>query len=412
MFHDLAWNMKTRKYTVVIPTRERFDTLEMALKSVTTQDYENLEIVVSDNFSSDATEEVVKAAKDKRIKYVNTGRRVSMSENWEFALAHVTGEWLTVIGDDDALLPNCFDKINKIADETGVEAIRTSTCSFAWPSLVGAKSGQLSVPMDCGWEMRDCYYWLEKVLVGKAPYSILPMLYNGGFVALDALKKARDNAGRYYCSCAPDVYSAVLLSRVLHRYVYSYEPVAINGASIHSTGTSVYKVGMKMEGESVPIEKFRSESNIPFHRDIPLQANGDYPKSIQALIYESYLQVNEIWPTGKDLKHTEQLKVILATASSHGESVHEWGKIFAELHGIDFGKVAMEARRYSQKLKISRLPIKIFELGNTYVMASDECPVRDVYQASIAAALIRAIRPSRLGRTLKAIQAIVRRMRV
>jgi glycosyltransferase involved in cell wall biosynthesis len=402
--------LKTRKFTVVIPTRERFDTLEMALKSVTSQDYENLEIIVSDNYSCDATEDVVAAANDKRIKYVNTGKRVSMSANWEFALTHATGEWLTIIGDDDALLPNCFEKVNRIADEAGVEAIRTSTCSFAWPSLVGTKSGRLSVPMGCGWEVRDCKYWLEKALKGETPYSMLPMLYNGGFVALDALRSARGDDGKYYRSCAPDVYSAVLLANALKKYVYSYEPVAINGASIHSIGTSAYKVGVTTESESLPISKFRSEINIPFHSDMPLQANGDYPKSIQALIYESYLQVTEILPGSKTLEPAEQLKVILATAGPHRESVYEWGKIFAELHGLDFSEIAPRARRYSRKLRIGRLPANLATLLNTYSLSSDEYPIRDVYHASMAAAVIRATRPSRVKTTFETVRARISRL--
>jgi glycosyltransferase involved in cell wall biosynthesis len=403
--------MKKIKFTVVIPTRERRDTLEAALKSVTSQDYDSLEIIVSDNFSYDATEEVVKAANDKRVKYVNTGKRVSMSANWEFALTHVTGEWLTIIGDDDALLPGCLEKINQIADETEVEAIQTSTCSFAWPSLVGAKSGRLSVPMSCGWEIRDCSRWLAKVLRGEASYSKLPMLYNGGVVAFDALRKARGEGREYYHSCVPDVFSAVLLSQALPRYVYSYDPVAINGASIHSTGTSMYKVKSKTESGSLPATKFRSESNIPFHPDIPLQADGDYPKSVQVLVYESYLQVAEILPSSRKLEPAEQLKVILATAGPHEGSIHEWGKIFAELHGLDFNEIAPQARRYSRKLKISRLPENIASVLNTYSLSSDEYPLRDVYHASIAAALIRAVRPSRVKTILEAVHARIQRMR-
>src|SRR5690606_25949425 len=93
------------KITVIIPTRERCDVFVSALKTVTGQNYDDLEILVSDNFSQDATEEVARQSNDPRVRYLNTGRRLSMAHNWEFALEHATGDWVTIVGDDDGLLP-------------------------------------------------------------------------------------------------------------------------------------------------------------------------------------------------------------------------------------------------------------------------------------------------------------------
>ncbi|OZA21859.1 MAG: hypothetical protein B7X93_13530 [Hydrogenophilales bacterium 17-61-9] len=83
------------KFTIIIPTRERADVLSGSLKTALMQEYDNLEILVSDNFSSDHTRDVVASFNDPRIRYVNTGKRLSMSHNWEFALSHVDGGWLT-----------------------------------------------------------------------------------------------------------------------------------------------------------------------------------------------------------------------------------------------------------------------------------------------------------------------------
>ena len=64
--------MPAPKITVIIPTRERCDVLESSLRTVTSQDYDNLEIIVSDNCSTDDTEGVVRRANDQRIRYVRT----------------------------------------------------------------------------------------------------------------------------------------------------------------------------------------------------------------------------------------------------------------------------------------------------------------------------------------------------
>ena len=110
--------MENPKITVIIPTRERAVVLENALRTVTSQDYKNLEIIVSDNYSMDGTDKVVEQAKDSRIRYLNTGKRLSMSHNWEFALSHVQDGWVTFIGDDDGLLPRAISRIAEIIQQT------------------------------------------------------------------------------------------------------------------------------------------------------------------------------------------------------------------------------------------------------------------------------------------------------
>ncbi|MGZ8158598.1 MAG: glycosyltransferase family 2 protein, partial [Methylobacter sp.] len=65
------------KYTVIIPTRDRAETLEATLRTCLRQTYENFEIIVSDNCSGDNTKEIVDGLHDPRIRYINPGRRLS-----------------------------------------------------------------------------------------------------------------------------------------------------------------------------------------------------------------------------------------------------------------------------------------------------------------------------------------------
>ena len=53
------------RVTVAIPTFNRKLFLKEALESVLAQDYSNVEIVVSDNASTDGTEDVVKGFSEK-----------------------------------------------------------------------------------------------------------------------------------------------------------------------------------------------------------------------------------------------------------------------------------------------------------------------------------------------------------
>ena len=94
--------------TVVIPTRERALTLKHTLLTVLNQNTNNYQILICDNDSKDETYKVVNSFVDQRLTYINTKRRLSMCDNWDFALNYVKGEFVIFIGDDDALMPNAI----------------------------------------------------------------------------------------------------------------------------------------------------------------------------------------------------------------------------------------------------------------------------------------------------------------
>ena len=72
--------------SLVIPTRERADTLAHTLATALAQRSRHYEVVVSDNASVDHTRETVTRIADDRVRYFNTGERLSMCGNYEFAL--------------------------------------------------------------------------------------------------------------------------------------------------------------------------------------------------------------------------------------------------------------------------------------------------------------------------------------
>jgi Glycosyl transferase family 2 len=376
--------MTEPKITVIIPTRERSDVLQKALATVTAQDYEALEIIVSDNGSRDGTADVVRAVDDRRIRYLNTGRRLSMSHNWEFALSHVQDGWVTILGDDDGLLPRTLRRVAEIIRSTDVQAIRTLTCSYLWPSLTGLSFGRMYVPRRGRSEVRSAAQWLGKVLRGQASYPDLPMLYSGGYVHVSVLERIRERMGAFYHSCIPDVYSAVAIASTIDRYLFVHEPLAINGASRHSTGTSQFTSART--GRKGPADLFASEPNIPFHPGVPLLDDGGYPPSLQALTYEAYLQTVSLRAHGSpSTTAAEQLKVILSEPGKQEMPLKTWSRKFAALHGLDLA--AAERRALPMKLRRRARAVRRRVVGALSLkrLGSPEQPIRDVHEASVAA---------------------------
>jgi Glycosyltransferases involved in cell wall biogenesis len=295
------------KINVIIPTRERPDTLYYCLKTVVNQNYDNLNIIVSDNFSQDNTREVVSSISDSRVKYINTGKRISMSHNWEFALNYVSEGWVTFLGDDDGILPGGIARVARIIKETGARAITSRWRFYFWPGST-AFENQLTIPLTTGYETRISEKWLQKLMHGTADYPDLPHIYTGGFAEISAVNAARNNNGDFFCSMIPDVYSAIALSSTVDKYVMLHEPVTIMGVSAHSGGASGFGIGKSHE----PAKKFYSENNIPFH---PRLGSGRV-KSIRIIIYECYLQSMHLHNDKLKIDIIEQLAMALAQSDS------------------------------------------------------------------------------------------------
>lgn len=97
--------MRDALITVVIPTFNRSGLLREALASVLEQDVEGMEVIVADNASADDTPEIVAAVGDRRVRLDRLGHNIGMARNHLRAVSLGTGRYVTILQDDDLMLP-------------------------------------------------------------------------------------------------------------------------------------------------------------------------------------------------------------------------------------------------------------------------------------------------------------------
>ena len=105
------------KVSIVIPTYNRADYLNECLESIINQNYPNLEIIVSDDNSTDNTFEVVKKFQKKYpfIKYVKNNKYPQgPNGNKNNGLDYATGEIIGIFDDDDTMID---DSLNMLVDK-------------------------------------------------------------------------------------------------------------------------------------------------------------------------------------------------------------------------------------------------------------------------------------------------------
>ena len=90
--------------TIAMPTYNRADSyLKQAIQSALNQTYSNIEIIVSDNCSTDHTETLVRSFNDSRIQYFKQSRNIGMVNNANFCLDVAKGVYYMQFHDDDLL---------------------------------------------------------------------------------------------------------------------------------------------------------------------------------------------------------------------------------------------------------------------------------------------------------------------
>lgn len=104
----------------IIPTYNRAHLLKDAIEGTIRQTYENWELIIIDDRSTDKTEETVGMyrEKDGRIKYYkNPGKGANSARNYGIKVAK--GEYIAFLDDDDLSLPHRFESQLKAMKKSG-----------------------------------------------------------------------------------------------------------------------------------------------------------------------------------------------------------------------------------------------------------------------------------------------------
>lgn len=100
-----------RRVSIGIPTINRSDLALRAIRSALAQTYSEVELIVSDDASTDDTVQRIQELHDPRIVLVQQKQRLGLVANFDFCLRHATGEFFLLLGDDDLLLPNAIERL-------------------------------------------------------------------------------------------------------------------------------------------------------------------------------------------------------------------------------------------------------------------------------------------------------------
>lgn len=287
-------------FTVIIPAKNRARYLHHTLRTCMMQNYDRLEVLVSDDGSTDNTREVVEDAAriDSRIRYISQGSGVGMRDNFENALRQVKPGFVIALGADDGLLPDGINGMYEVLRDTGMELLAWPAPLYSYPNVTGA-NGQLAIYHRRGVKIIDSHQFLSRQAKNLHYLSDIesPMFYVKGVVSTTLIDKVRNRAadGRFYSCPTPDGYSGIVLAGEVSRYAFSGKPFSIYGLSPTSQGLGYLSNDDQAKKESESF--FQNVSLKPMHPEL---ASQPYSPLITLMTVDYLLTARDLpgWPGG------------------------------------------------------------------------------------------------------------------
>jgi glycosyltransferase involved in cell wall biosynthesis/GT2 family glycosyltransferase len=257
------------KVSIILPTYNGSRYIRESIASCLNQTYRNIELIIVDDCSMDATPQIVRSLKDSRIKYIRNEKNQRLPRSLNIGFAAATGDYLTWTSDDNQFLPDALEKMlgclqkNRDVDfvyadyygvylETGKKELRTlpdypdlgrKNCigaCFLYTRKVYATLGGYDPKYEL---VEDYEYWIRIANNFNVLHYPQPLYLYGEHA--NSLKSTRQ-------------ISIVLFDTIL-RYRYGYIPLAQIGQAIRLFSVGVFRSGLSgKEYCQLWIKTFRS----------------------------------------------------------------------------------------------------------------------------------------------------------
>jgi glycosyltransferase involved in cell wall biosynthesis len=102
--------MNSPLISVVLPVYNAEQYVKDTIKSILIQSYQNFELIIINDGSTDNSEEYIVQFKDTRIKYIKNEKNLKLIQTLNLGLSVAKGKYIARIDADDIALPNRFEK--------------------------------------------------------------------------------------------------------------------------------------------------------------------------------------------------------------------------------------------------------------------------------------------------------------
>jgi glycosyltransferase involved in cell wall biosynthesis len=221
------------RFSVALPVRNGADYIGEALDSILAQDHEALEVVVSDNASTDATPDILGeyARRDARVKVSRLRETIPQAANVNRALELANEPWVKLFCHDDVMHPQCLSTLASELTRPGIEQVGLIGHGEEWLFANGFRYGRFAGER-AGATQRQSGPELVRAMLNGGAALELPALSNA-LVRREAWRRAGGFDPRYVH------FDVFFWMRLLLRWDYVYLPQVLITYRIHGAQVAV-----------------------------------------------------------------------------------------------------------------------------------------------------------------------------
>jgi glycosyltransferase involved in cell wall biosynthesis len=317
--------MPNPKFSIVVPTRQRPETLKYTLDTCLAQRFDDYEIVVCDNCSSPPTKQLVDGLASPRIRYHRAAEPLSMQDNWNLAYDLSRGDWITFIGDDDGIMPFGLRQLDNALKRHDVKAIRSTHAVYSWPTIAAPElANYLQICLLRGEQILDGRTAIKDVMSGRLAANQLPNVYHST-VSREVLEAIKQRTGAVFRGFHPDTYTSFAVAYLAGRYLSLTIPITVSGFSAASNNIAFSFLRRK----HAVADKQRAENaahEVHMHPWIP-----DMP-SLWSVLGDSFLLAkSDLFPDDKGIVFDRKIFAERMLRDMPIDDVSEWPAGVAEI---------------------------------------------------------------------------------
>lgn len=147
--------------SIIMPSYNTASYIRETIQSVLDQTYQNWELIIVDDCSTDNTDEVIASIQDERIRYLKNEKNSGAAVSRNRALREATGRWIAFLDSDDLWMPEKlerqvlfmkrngyffsytnYEEMNEDGKKTGVcvsgpkKITKTGMYNYCWPGCL------------------------------------------------------------------------------------------------------------------------------------------------------------------------------------------------------------------------------------------------------------------------------------
>lgn len=133
-------NLKKPKISVLVTTYNRSEMISKCLDSILNQTFQDFELVVLENGSTDNTKAILKTYEQHdKVKIHYMSENLGCRGGYNYLYDQIQGEWFTTLGDDDTLKPDCLETLINVPKtvDPSIDAVTCNVIDTATGKLGG-----------------------------------------------------------------------------------------------------------------------------------------------------------------------------------------------------------------------------------------------------------------------------------